>query len=210
MASGVLRIKLDRPKKRPLMISSSYARWPQVPIALCRIAAIRPNGPMLSGARGGLGGTRGWRPAGMSQVSATLTGNLSQQEEASILAAHHAGLPNAAREGAASRQLIGELGHRNPVFGGRPRTCDDPFLVEQRRHRTTGLRRGQPQCAGGVTGDARLYIRGLLAVEHHDIARQPEITARPAHQDDAACSGIRGNEWTRGAKMHDVGGAGER
>jgi hypothetical protein len=43
-----------------------------VPIGLTRIAAIRPNMVMLSGARGGLGGTSGRRVTGMSQVSAML------------------------------------------------------------------------------------------------------------------------------------------
>jgi hypothetical protein len=42
-------------------------------MTLSRIAAIRPKAVMVSGARGGLGGTSGRRATGISQASAMLT-----------------------------------------------------------------------------------------------------------------------------------------
>src|SRR5450759_4674900 len=95
-------MKLERPKKRPLMISSSYARCPQLPITLSRIAIIRPKTVMVLGARGGAGGTSGWRVTGMSQVSAMLTGSLAKSDHDRVGVAplnrwpqsgHHEGVP---------------------------------------------------------------------------------------------------------------------
>ena len=60
-----------------------------MPIALSRIAIIRPNAVMLSGARGGLGGTSGWRVTGMSQASAMLTSDLAKTELDKLGAALH-------------------------------------------------------------------------------------------------------------------------
>jgi hypothetical protein len=55
-----------------------------VPIALSRIATIRPMAVMLSGARGGLGGTSGRRVTGISRASipkasTMLTGSLAKE-----------------------------------------------------------------------------------------------------------------------------------
>jgi hypothetical protein len=49
-----------------------------VPIALSRIAAMRPSVVILSGARGGLGGTSGGRATGVCQASAMLMENLAK------------------------------------------------------------------------------------------------------------------------------------
>ena len=47
-------------------------------LALSRIAAMRPSVVMLSGARGGLGGTSGGRATGVCQASAMLMDNLAK------------------------------------------------------------------------------------------------------------------------------------
>jgi hypothetical protein len=57
-------------------------------IGLSRIAASRPNAVMVSGARGGLGGTSGARLTGMSQASAMLTCGLAKTDYDKIGVAH--------------------------------------------------------------------------------------------------------------------------
>jgi hypothetical protein len=71
------------------MISSSEARCPQVSIAFLRIAAIRAKTFMVSDARGGLGGTSGWRVTATSQASAMLTGGLAKLTMVTKSASRH-------------------------------------------------------------------------------------------------------------------------
>src|SRR3979409_1242252 len=96
---------------------------------------------MLSGARGGLGGTSGRRVTGMSQVSAMLMRppekRLRQKQRRATLSAPKTGR----HEGTDREQLISQLRHRNPVFRRRPGPGDDPLLIEQRDNGTPGLRR---------------------------------------------------------------------
>jgi hypothetical protein len=71
----------------------------------------------------------------------------------------------------------------------RPRTCNDPLLVELADDRPV-LENRQPQIGMPNVRNAVRNIGGLLSVEENHIARQPKVTARPVHPDDRGGAGV--------------------